>query len=290
MLGAGLHVLASGKAALVEMARGIKTMSGNLVTVVKDGKGLTALRTWARDGLSLTGKDLALVDDFSADAIRFEPGISSTMKNLVADLPTSELAGFEARLKSFDSLARKTATAIDAGGKTASEALGGIKDSIRYTVMTPGEDFAAASAHVTDNLAAQGFENITFKNTFGGSDYQGINTTWRDPATGHSFEVQFHTPESFEAKTITHEFYEEIRLPETPEIRVQELQAQQQQVFDAVPRPPGASGVQLPPGVPTAPGGGVYVPDSGVGDYGIKPFQLTGYTGVGATTVESGSR
>ena len=290
LLGAGLHVVASGKAAIVEMARGIKTMSGNLVTIVKDGKGLDGLRTWTQGTLSLTGKDLALVDDFSGNAIRFEPGISRTMQNQVGDLPTSELAGFEARLKSFDSLARKTATAMQ-GDMTAAEALADMKDSIRYTVMTPGEDFASASAHVTDSLAAQGFENITFKNSFGGPEYQGINTTWHDPATGHSFEVQFHTPESFDAKTATHGLYEEIRLPETPDVRVQELKHQQQQIFDAVPRPPGGSQVSLPPNVVIADLPDVYVPDPGVGDYVRKPFQAAGYAGVGVGALQpSGGR
>ena len=249
MLGAGAHILVSGKAALVEMARGLRTISGNLVTVIRDGRGLAglrSLRTWSGEGLSLSGADLALVDDFAADAIRFEPGITRSLQGMVSDLPASELAGLEARLKSFDSLARKVATGM-AGDTTAAESLADIKDAIRFTVMTPEDDFAAASAQVTDRLAAQGFENIAFKNSFGGPDYQGINTTWHDPATGMNFEVQFHTPASFEAKTVTHELYEEIRLPQTSPERVHDLTIQQQQVFDSVPRPPGASDISLPP-------------------------------------------
>ena len=275
LVGAGVHVLASGKAALVEMARGVRALAG-----------LRGIGSWTGEGLSLGGRDLALVNDFAADAIRFEPGISRSLRGIVADLPTSELGGFEARLKSFDSLARKTATAMDVRGATAAEALGGVKDSIRYTVLTPGEDFAAASAQVTERLSAQGFENISFKNTFGGPDYQGINTTWHDPRTGHAFEVQFHTPESFEAKTLTHEMYEEIRLPSTSPERAAELSVQQQAIFDSVPRPPGAHDVGLPPGAAQAPGGGTYAPDPGVGDYWRKPVQLIGFESTAALTPE----
>jgi hypothetical protein len=226
-----------------------------------------------------------MVDSFAADAIRFEPGISRSLQNMIGDLPTSTLAGFEARLKSFDSLARKTATAIQAENLTAAEALGDIRDSIRYTVMTPGDDFAAASAQVTDRLAAEGFENVSFKNTFGGDGYQGINTTWRDPSTGHSFEVQFHTPESFAAKTETHLLYEEARLPGTDPARVAELNQQQAAIFDAVPIPEGAPHISLPDGAATGARGGVYVPET-VGEYGRKPFQTIGYTGLGVAGVQ----
>lgn len=71
--------------------------------------------------------------------------------------------------------------------------------------------------------------SVSFKNTFGGDGYQGINTTWRDPSTGHSFEVQLHTPESFAAK--------------------------------------GAPDVSLPDGAATGARGGVYAPEP-VGEYG----------------------
>jgi hypothetical protein len=279
-LAAGAHVLGAGRAAVVQMTRSLRAMgSGSRGGVAS---GIRRLSSWSGEGLTLAGRDLATVNSFAADAIRFEPGISRTLTNLVSELPTSQLAGFEARLKSFDSLARKAATAIHAENLTASEALGTIKDSIRYTVMTPSDELAAASAQVSERLAAQGFESIAFKNTFGGEGYQGINTTWRDPSTGHSFEVQFHTPESFAAKTETHLLYEEIRLPGTDAGRRTELAREQDQIFDAVPVPSGAPDVARPPGAPTF-GGGGYVPDPGVGGYGRMPWKGVGFAGLGVS-------
>ena len=286
MLGAGAHLLAAGKAAVLEMARAVRAAGPGLMTAIRGlGNGLLDLRrftTWTGEGLSVAGEDLRVLNSFAAEAMRSEPSISGSLRSIVDGLPTSELEGFSARLKGFDSLARKTATDMgeDLG---AANALADINDSIRYTVMTPGDDFAGAANHVADSLSGQGFENVSFKNTFGSSDYQGINTNWRDPATGRSFEVQFHTPESFAAKTETHILYEEQRLPGTSPERVAELKALQAEIFGTVPTPSGATSVGLPSGTHLAGPSGVYIPPAGVGDYGRKPFQLVGYTYDGAT-------
>ena len=64
-----------------------------------------------------------------------------------------------------------------------------------------------------ERLKAEGFELIKLKNLWADEQYKGINSQWRRPATGLRFEVQFHTPESLEAKELTHEAYERIRGP-----------------------------------------------------------------------------
>jgi hypothetical protein len=45
-------------------------------------------------------------------------------------------------------------------------------------------------------------------------NYKGINLTWRDAETGHLFELQFHTPDSFWINKGEHLFYEIKRLPD----------------------------------------------------------------------------
>ncbi len=60
--------------------------------------------------------------------------------------------------------------------------------------------------------------------------------------------MQFHTPESFEAKMVTHNLYEQQRLPGISQEQQDLLQQQQDQIFDAVPRPIGASGIRPPSG------------------------------------------
>ena len=70
-------------------------------------------------------------------------------------------------------------------------------------------------------LKAEGFELIKLKNLWAEEQYKGINCQWRRPETGLRFEVQFHTPESLEAKELTHEAYERIRAPAPPAERAE---------------------------------------------------------------------
>jgi hypothetical protein len=58
--------------------------------------------------------------------------------------------------------------------------------------------------------------------------------------------MQFHTQDSFDAKMDTHDLYEQSRLPGVSEERKQELAEQQNGIFNAVPRPPGSSGIRPP--------------------------------------------
>ena len=62
-----------------------------------------------------------------------------------------------------------------------------------------------------ERLKGEGFELIKLKNLWDSEQYKGINSQWHRPETGLRFEVQFHTPESFEAKELTHGAYERIR-------------------------------------------------------------------------------
>ena len=54
-------------------------------------------------------------------------------------------------------------------------------------------------------------ELIKLKNLWAEEQYKGINSQWRRLETGLRVEVQFHTPESLEAKEVTHGAYERIR-------------------------------------------------------------------------------
>lgn len=96
-----------------------------------------------------------------------------------------------------------------------------------------------------DTLRRQGFENVSFKNTWGSEGYKGINSTWRDPDTGRVFEVQFHTPESFTAKMDTHVLYENGRLPGVSEAEREAIRAAQNDVFGRVPVPEGTEAISV---------------------------------------------
>ena len=121
-----------------------------------------------------------------------------------------------------------------------------IKDSVRYTLQSSTEMYTSNVKQALQQLLSEGYECVKLKNTWGMEGYQGINSFWREPASRHLFELQFHTPESFDAKMSTHVRYEEQRLPHTPPDRQQELEALQEDIFRAVDTPPGATDIQKP--------------------------------------------
>jgi hypothetical protein len=77
---------------------------------------------------------------------------------------------------------------------------------------------------------------VLSRNSWDSSQYKGINTRWRTE-DGQLFEVQIHTPESFEAKQLTHGAYERIRSPGTSKAERDELYEFQAEVAAKIPRP-----------------------------------------------------
>lgn len=69
---------------------------------------------------------------------------------------------------------------------------------------------------------------------------RGFSSTWRDRANGQSFEVQLYIPESWAAKSSTHELYEQQRpLPEGSPAYAQG-EERMKEIFAGVPTPPAA--------------------------------------------------
>ncbi|MEU2854431.1 ATP nucleotide 3'-pyrophosphokinase [Streptomyces syringium] len=217
-----------------------------------DGAGRTSKSTarddgWRGDGLELNAADNSAVDAFLKQAEKAEKEISPRVR-AAAVLSEAELIGFDQRLKSPDSLKRKVATSMkETPGQTVNQALATMKDSVRYTLQWPDGKYASGVAVAASLLSAWGDDCAKWSNTWDRAQgYKGINSAWREPRWGHSYEVQFHTPASKKAQLDTHKIYEEQRLPGTPPERAKELQAQQDAIFAAVPVPAGAAGLTGP--------------------------------------------
>lgn len=209
---------------------------------------------WQGEGeLRLSPEENAAADRFLAQARQAEANTTPVVMGIRDEVPGAQTVGYpDFVLKSEESFKRKLATTlIRLPNRDLNTALSRMKDSVRYTMQFPGE-----GAAYTDgvNTAMQRFTDAgikpvgDFRNAWDQPGYQGINSWWRDPATGHTFEMQFHTPASFEAKMVTHDLYEQQRLPGVSQEQQDSLQRQQDQIFDAVPRPPGASGIRPPSG------------------------------------------
>jgi hypothetical protein len=127
------------------------------------------------------------------------------------------LAGLSHMLKREDRLKEKIADFMQSPEATVKDALGIVPDAVRFTFTYSPQRYADGVLTDVERLKAEGFELIKLKNLWSSEQYKGINTQWRRPETRLRFEVQFHTPESLEAKELTHEAYERIRESAPPE-------------------------------------------------------------------------
>jgi hypothetical protein len=91
-----------------------------------------------------------------------------------------------------------------------------IRDTLRYTMQfgdQPSGHHNQSVAYVLATMEGLGHTLITVKNYWPrGDDYSGINTILQAP-NGLAWELQFHTPDSFELKMSSHEIYEQVREP-----------------------------------------------------------------------------
>lgn len=249
--------IASRRAASVDSAAGVREGCGpaggpSKFSAVLDprGAGAAGAAGWRGEGgLRLTPQEDAAAVRFLAQARDAETRISPMILEIRDRVPGAQALGYPRFvLKDPDSFKRKLATVLaESPSRDLGHALAAVKDSVRYTLKFPGEGSAytdgvtAAIGHLGD----AGCQPVALHNTWGSGAYQGVNSFWRDPETGHVFEVQFHTQESFDAKMVTHGLYEQARLPGLDAAAVQRLRAAQNRIFGTVPRPDGAGDVKL---------------------------------------------
>ncbi len=140
--------------------------------------------------------------------IKNEPEITKVVLG-VAKQVDMEPAGLKYRIKSKDSFLRKIRANFNPDGNTYE-----IRDIIRYTYTAEPTVLAEKTNQSIDALSVKGYNTIEVKNSWldDTNPYKGINTNIVAP-NGQVFEMQYHTPESFELKNgKLHELYEKSRL------------------------------------------------------------------------------
>jgi hypothetical protein len=157
--------------------------------------------------------------------------IFPAIKRIEAADPQRHLAGLEHMLKGEDRLKEKAADVLLVEPDlTAGQALAKIPDAVRFTLRYSQEHYADGVLSDVQQVKGEGFELVKLKNLWEKEHYKGINSQWRHPDTGLRFEIQFHTPESLEAKELTHGAYERLRRPGISQAEREELEAYQKQV------------------------------------------------------------
>ena len=176
-----------------------------------------------------------------------ERAIIPGVRAVEAEEPTRRLAGFEHRFKGPDRLKEKIVDRMRAKGRPPAETLAQITDVVRFTFQYSETAYSAGVMKDMGRLEAKGFTQVERRNTWESDQYKGINSRWREPKSGVTFEVQFHTRASLEAKELTHKAYEGIRSirDETSEAdrEASELKEFQRRVNSMIPIPPGVADI-----------------------------------------------
>jgi hypothetical protein len=170
--------------------------------------------------------------------------VTPAMREIEAKDADRRLIGLEFRLKGSERLAEKVANAVsEQPDLSYDKAFTLVKDAIRYTFEYQEDRYAAGVKADTRRLEDAGFERVDCRNTWPNPEYKGVNSRWRVPENGQTFEVQFHTLASFEAKQVTHAAYERLRDPATTKAEQERLAEYQREVTARVPIPPGATDI-----------------------------------------------
>jgi hypothetical protein len=186
-----------------------------------------------------------LAEKLLAQARENEPTITADLR-AVAQQVSAEMVGLENKFKAEEALIRKL---IDAAGGDIQKLWRKSKtvnDVLRYTFVWPPDLYAEGFRRTLEYLRQLGYripehriwnawENI---GTAFDKGYRGINVTVVY-SQNRKFELQFHTKASFELKTETHHFYEEMRDKNISGERETELTAIMLKMAAGVERPDG---------------------------------------------------
>lgn len=172
-------------------------------------------------------KDSSALEQGYEEAKIMEPGITADLLETVQG-NGGELTGLDFRLKTKESLARKVSADMKVMGLSEKEVMERIYDVVRYTSLFNADSLVEGYRSVVEKLQEKGYNILRVKNTMGNesASYWGINTVVENPK-GYKFELQFHTPQSFQVKQeLNHSLYEEQRSSNVSKQRFKELEEQ----------------------------------------------------------------
>src|ERR1039457_4589998 len=197
--------------------------------------------SWRGDsGRTLNAHENAHVDAWCARIAKAEEGITSRMEDTEC-ASAGELVGKKYCLKEPDRVKEKVTAAQEVASNADSDRiLADVHDSVRYTLQYSEATYTEGVHSDLGRLKDQGFDLIKLKNFWNDAEYKGINSQWQDRETGQTFEMQFHTPASFDAKQLTHKAYEQLHSLRTTRRESRELHDYQCEVSFKIPMPNGA--------------------------------------------------
>lgn len=151
----------------------------------------------------------------------------------IVDKLDGSMSGLEFKFKTQESLAEKILER-----RSISDA-NSAWDIVRFTAVFETDSFWNKQKVVLDELQNQDFTIAKIKQSWNNDGtYKGTNIKLLSPE-GVQFELQFHTPESLDAKQKAHKIYEILRRKRDGDPKENAiLEQQMQEIFLTVPIPP----------------------------------------------------
>ncbi|WP_246048900.1 XopAD/skwp family type III secretion system effector [Brenneria rubrifaciens] len=178
-------------------------------------------------------------------AVKAEPAITSMLQNLLKNSPGEQarLAGLEHAVKSVGSLSDKLRYLMAYKSVSLQEAVAKVSDALRYSIVLPHDTFTRGCRHILAALDDAGHRLSQRINHFNqqGYAFRAISTKLNSP-DGIVWEIQFHTPQTFELKEKFHDLYKKaqaVRYQSSNSDQERETLRPAREAFRAVPLPPG---------------------------------------------------
>lgn len=179
----------------------------------------------------------ALAKEYLDVAAEYEPAVTQDLQAYEDD--QTKLVALDHRFKSQESLARKILLNAHTEEISLEEAAEDISDVLRYTMCVEPDVYVSRATDVLKSLEDKGYTVVKFKNKWDGDTYKGLNTLLKY-LDGIVFELQFHTPESYEVYNKTHEYYEIARAEDSTEEQVEEATRIRRELNEGLEIPEGA--------------------------------------------------
>lgn len=181
----------------------------------------------------------------AARAKDVEPAVTAQLQAM-AQRHGAKLEGLGFRLKKSGRLLERVIALARITSLPPERAAGLVHDALRYTFVFDMDSYARGAWAILEDLRQAGCKVAHWRNcwnepTAGG--YRGINSAWLW-LDGFRFEVQFHTPQSWQVKQVTHDIYERSRVETDPKRRL-ELDEEHRRHWIEIDPPEGALRIAL---------------------------------------------
>lgn len=219
-----------------------ETENGLVATAIVEHSGIKGQKWGVRNGPPYPLDSEKVAEKLYSDAEKKSKKITKDVEN-AAKRAGGEIHGLENQLKTKESIERKLNKKVNEKDMDITEAANSIKDAVRYTVIAPTDKFVNMYYDFKADMANKGYSEISCDNYFdkfsrGEVKHKAVQSNFVDQ-NGYEFEVQFHTPESQDAKDKKLPLYNERRTTGISESRAKELEKQMEDLALNIPDPEG---------------------------------------------------